>query len=95
MIGELVTVGIAMAVAAPAVSYFTNWISRRAGSPVEIKLGSEHVTLDLANELPPEQVNNLVRSAVTALSLGDKGLLSKVANESQAASNNARMTTAK
>jgi hypothetical protein len=92
MIPNLLTAIVAMGAAAPLISALKSWASRRLSSPVEIKIGTDHVTLDLAKELPPEQINAFVQGAVKSARQGDKAGLLKIVNDSHAASNSVRLS---
>jgi hypothetical protein len=90
MISNLVVAIAAMGAAAPLISALKAWLSRQSNSPIEIKVGSNHVTLDLARELSPEQLNEFIRAAVRSVAQGDEAGSRKIANDSHAASQNVR-----
>jgi hypothetical protein len=92
MIGNLLTAVVLMGAAAPLISTLKSWFSRRSSSPVEIKIGSSLVTLDLAKELTPEQTNAFVQCAVQSARQGDKAGLLKVIEDSHAASASVRLS---
>ena len=91
MIPNLLTAIVLMGAAAPLISALKSWFSRKASSPVQIRTGSGNVTLDLARDLPPEQINALLQQAIRSVSKGDKAGVLKTVNDSHAASNSVRL----
>lgn len=91
MIVNLVTAAVAMGVAAPLISSLKSWFARRPNSPVEVKVGKSQVILDLAKDLPPDELKTLVQGAVASIQHGDAAGLAKIVSDSHMASNRVRL----
>lgn len=95
MVAELVMAVLLLCIGpfigAGAVSLFARFVRER---PIELRLGSRRVRLDLDKQLRPDQTEAFPRSAAQFLKHGDEAGLRQVIAESHEASEMVRRSVA-